>query len=276
MSFYRKNWLSKSLISIFYEYHILYHSIGILELSAILVQILASFHYYILISNKRIVNKINLLDKISYKLLSLFIFCTSFFLYLYIYFDCTIQSSELHITDEYENVTLLTKFIYRCESNTEYQNSLLKIIYEIFIFVFRDGISLIIMIVLNIMIYIKVSNNIKIKKTLHNNQVSTIQLDTSTLNGTLNKNLQEKLSKVEIKLTIMVFLCNLNLIFGRFPILIVFISKNIVDFSDDWYNFNTFANVCVYVSYLNRFFLFYAFNEKFKRIVWQYLKFYFT
>jgi hypothetical protein len=268
VAFYKQNWFSKSLISIIYKYHVLYHSVGIFELSSILVQILSSLYYYKLIFDIKTKNRINFLDKISYKIISIFIFFSSFLLYLYIYFDCVIRKAELHIMNEYNNVTLYIRFVYRCEPNKEYQNFILKRIYEICIFVFRDGISLIIITILNFMIYSKVSNNIKFKKTFQN-KVLSIQTDVSTTNETINKNFHVKISKVEMRLAIMIFFCNFNLIIGRFPILIVFISKNIVDFSDGWYNFNTFANLCVYVSYLNRFFLFYACNEKFKSIFWQ-------
>lgn len=166
---------------------------------------------------------------------------------------------------------------------------------EIFAFLVRDGFNLIILILLNILIFMRVKQGMN-KKILMLNKVNTTmqrqngqndhkspppgthieenahdEADQQQRRRTTNNSHKStrSISKTKYKLTIMVIMSSVNCTLGRLPIMIFFIIRNFSE-NDAVLYFRKLAVMCVYLSYDFNFLFLYFTNKKFKMLFNEY------
>ena len=264
--FLRSNWISRSLISQIYEFYFLEFLVSVLEMSIIILHIIATFDYYILIT--KLNDKSKFFQKLEPKLVTFVVFVFSSLCYLYLIFTKEIRLINLVEINE-KNESLNLRIIYQMNT-THFWDTNLKKILEIVVFFVRDGINLTILITLNILIYVRVLGVIKTKERIFNNmQNRTSKM--SSCNYSSNGDIQiqscysdQSLPKLERKVTIMVIAGCINHLIGRLPILISFLLKNYIVWDRFLIIFDSIAVTTVYISYMMNFFIFYLTNNRFK------------
>ena len=237
-------------ISQFYFKYFIVYAASVLEMSAILCQIISTYFCFRLISKKQTT------FHCSYVLISLFVIAISGLVYLYQLFEYQINEYELilNFVGYTKNMT-----IFKTEYGSFHFNVVMSII-EIAAFTLRDGLSSVVLIVLNILIFIKVRKNLKRKKRM--------VMEKSTVNNDLtdNTNSLTKVDRSQIRLTIMVLVSCANCLVGRTPILLFFILRNFLE-ELQLAKLLYFAISCIYFSYFISFFLYYITNKKFKYVL---------
>ena len=150
--------------------------------------------------------------------------------------------------------------IFKAEYGSFHFNVVMSII-EIAAFTLRDGLSSVVFIVLNILIFNKVKKNLNKKKRM--------VMEKSTVNDFAETgNSLTKVDRSQIRLTIMVLVSCANCLVGRTPILLFFILRNFLEESQ-LTKLLYFAISCIYFSYFISFFLYYITNKKFKYVLKQ-------
>ena len=262
INFNRQSFFSKTLFSQIYLNIFLYYISSALEMSAFFCHILSLLDFYLLISNSN--KKPKLYTKISYIQICLFVIVFSFVSYAYNIFIHTIISYSLVQIDPTNNKVLYSVQIYTWKDTPFYHSTLKKII-EISVNLLRDGLNLLFLIVLNILIYLRVHDSLNRKRKLQiikSNQVCSTDVTLSNIKVSNN------LNKTHEKLLIMILFGTLNYTFGRLPILVKFILSNI--FQNNYEILNSFATLCVYIAYVNTFFLYYYTNSRFSEVFKKY------
>ena len=244
----RSDWISKSFIANIYEFYILEFFVSTLEMSAIIMRLLSTFDFCISIN--RMNKRINFLSLISYKLVTIIVFCISVLSFIYLLFTRKIVPQKVFEIDK-NNRVINERTIYLL-LDSDFVESSFKKIYEQCIYLTRDGFYLIILIVMNILILILVNQSIKKKRYLTERS--------------------RKVSNTRNRSTLMILITNLNFIFGRAPILVVFIVKNNQKWNETLVLFCSLAVLFVYVSFMLNFFVFYFFNNRFKKLLNEKLK----
>ncbi len=246
-------------------------------MTAFILHILSTLDFYFLISNLN--KKFPRLSKINYKLATFVIFIFSSLAFLFQPFQEAIYIQHVIFTDSGE-IELYQGWIYLM-AETYFSRTTFKKIYELFWFSFRDGVLLLILILLNVLIYIQVMKSIKNKKKMLNksNLTNSVSMLKDEMNSIQTEN--ESLENVEsrkgyaksktkedravIKLTIMVVLGCINTIINRIPILLCFIIRNIIGWTGPVPTLNSVACLVVYITYSLYFFLYFYSNKRFRK-----------
>ena len=244
--FYKLSWFSRSQISLIYNEYLLNYMVSCLEMTAFILHILAIIDYYLLASNLN--QKFKIFYKFSYIKISISIIIITMICFIFLCFEYSIEQKfvvEVNRTNHVINDKII--YIYK---DTEFRKTVLFKIIELTVFSIRDGVLLIILIILNILIYFQVVKAIINKRNIlkSNNQIPI----------------------KSAKVTVMVIFGCLNNIMGRTPILIDFILINAIGWNDTIAIVNKFACLAVYISYFFKFFLFLFFNQRFKKIVFNF------
>lgn len=283
--FNRLSWSSKSYTCIFYINYLIYFTSSILELSCVLLHILSTISFYLIVLKN---DKNKMLCLISsrlryYKFNSAVIFIFSNLVFLYQYFSCFIKPITIIEVSLQTNQTIQKHVIYDCE-DSKFKQTNLKQIIEILMFLYRDGFNIIILMIINFLIYLKLRDWIKIKSIFVKNTLvltckeNVVESSGKTLQNQycskakIIKSNSNEMNQLNKKLIIMILLGGINLIFGRIPILISFILRNLLKW-DLWQRaniglalFNSIAVLFVFISYMNTFFLYYYCNKRFKKV----------
>ena len=150
-------------------------------------------------------------------------------------------------------------FIYQCFTNAFLFNLDFvisnKIYFDLITFSIRDGLLLLILIIFNIIIAIKVKLNLK-KKIAIVKENSTQQLSL------------KKMQRSQQRMSIMVLADSINSIFGRIPVLCVFVLRNL-----NLNPINSAFFLFTFLSYFLKFFIFLKFNKRFRIVALQKLPF---
>lgn len=251
------------------------YAASIFELSAIINRIISTFCCFIILRNK--INNIKILYVLSYyKVFNFFIFsisCLIFFYQLFIY---------KIFQEKYQN-SMITIYIV---DKSQFYYTKIRLVLELASFIFRDGINLAILILLNILILISFKKNLSKKKTFlmqtnsnkrigvqQNTYINKIVHSNDLTNNNRNDNLKlknvkqiKRFKKCENKQTIMVFITCICFLCGRMPILIFFILRNLNN-KNDYQNFIRIASLSIYLTNTINFFLYYYSNKRFKKIL---------
>lgn len=273
-----------------YEKYLITYGASVVEMTAFVCLVLATFNYYLLIDNL-LASQRFFFSRVSYIYVCVFIVIVSILLFFYQLFEYKIVCDNIPLSfwpfanissDSNNNQT-----IYMC--NIEYESfhySTFHSVIEILAFFIRDGLNLILLILLNLMIFVRVKKGMNKKKSiLNNNNNKTKRSESAGLatssdvksnetarragslidrNHSSNKRLRS-ISKTKYKLTIMVIMSSVNCALGRLPIMIFFIIRNFGENEAVLY-FRKIAVVFVYLSYDFNFFFLYFTNKKFKML----------
>lgn len=239
---------------------------SILELSAILNRNLSTICCLMIL--RKNIKKIRLLLVIDYyKIINLIIWFISSLIFVYQVFEYKIVNIN--------HPNGLDK-IYKIEKS-QFSNTTIKSVLELTAFIFRDGLNLTILIILNILIFICFKNDLSKKKAFlkTTNSNTKDELVSGQDIGTKQQskedkykinNVSNRIKKCETKQTFMVFVTCLCCIIGRLPILIFFILRNFKD-ENKYLILNKIAVMFIYLTYIFNFFLYYHSNKRFKKIL---------
>jgi hypothetical protein len=252
------------LLSKLYALYMLWILAGMLEMSALLAHLTSTADFYMIINNK--IGHFKWVHKISKFIKALIIFVISFLTFSYLIFCFSINGYEMELKNEFNET--ITDRIYSIEE-TEFKKSSTKTTIEIIAFVSRDGFINLALTCLNIAIFLNVKNSLNNKKKvlyMANTDMSVVETNCDFAKKSSNTS-DEKIKKANIKAVLMVILTCLNNIFGRTPILIVFILRNFYDLEIINNTVNKIACLCVYISYIMNFFIYYFSNSRFRKIL---------
>ena len=126
-----------------------------------------------------------------------------------------------------------------------------QIYFDLITFSIRDGLLVLILIILNVIIAIKVKSNLKKK--------IAIVRETTTL---------KKMQRSQQRMSIMVLADSVNSIVGRIPILCLFVLRNL-----NLNPINSAFFLGAFLSYFLKFFIFLKFNKRFRIVAYQKLPF---
>lgn len=268
-----KSDFSRSFISQFYLVYLLIFFASVLEMSAFLCHITSTFDFYLLIINQQKAYKA--IHKIPYPAKTFIIFAISFLLFTYQLFVFYVGSED--IVESASNQTIHSYKIYKL-SVYDFGGTKAKTGIEIFSFLLRDGFNLAVLIVMNILIFKKVNESMERKKSILNlarNRTMTdiSEMPTQNTNASTNTNIntEKNMKKTQIKTAVMVCMTCLNYVFGRLPILVVYIVRNFVQNDlTEW--MNKIAVLCVYLSYAFCFPLYYYSNKRFQSVFHRHIR----
>lgn len=244
----------------------MYFFVSVIEMTALILHFFSSLNYYTIIASVENENKISSairkISKISYIKISIIVFTFSFFVFIYEIFKYKIES-ETSILEQNR-----TKIIYLFNPTEFIDTNLCKLL-NLFCFLFRDGFILLLLIMCNIFIYKKAYNAFKKKSQL----VKRLKNVPSSDGKKTNNNKRSKIEKNALKLTLMMFFVNANFIIGRLPILVTFVfqtfypeMKKVID------RLFEITTLTVFLSYTSFFFLYYFFNKQFRKIFLNYFR----
>lgn len=259
--FCKSKWLSKYFATQLYYIYLLFYLASVLEMTALLTHVLATFDFYALISNIKIKCLSFLEKKIIFKLNVVGTFLLSCLMYSYQLFMFDMVSYQILEVDLNQTV-INQRIIYESKPNEFYNKSIFKKAIEMFVSIYRDGILLSVLIILNILIYFQVIKTLRNKKMLLNTNANNNQ---QILNSSSSTNRAS--AKAHNKMVLMVLIGSTNVFLGRIPILIDFILRNLIKNHD---MLNKLAVLAVYVSYSINFFLYYYTNLRFRNVFNQY------
>ena len=243
------------LISKIYDLYLVWFLAGVLEMFALNCHIISTLDFYMVITNRNICFPCLVQIPYVFKLLAMFVI--SFFLFAYLLFCYEINKYELFETNESNQTT--SRVIYSIDK-LYFEKTKLKSTIEIFAYLIRDGIMVLILIILNILIYLHVRKSLIKKK-----RMLLADRYTETTQSIKGSNIKKKLKNVNIKIIAMVILTTLNNVCGRVPMLIYFIVRNfstskLIDI------FCKIGVISIFVSYTLSFFIFYFCNNRFRQI----------
>lgn len=272
--------ISHSYVAHLYEKYLITYGASVVEMGAFVCLVLATLNYYLLIGSVMSAKRF-FLARVSYIYVTFVVVVVSIVLFLYQLFEYKIVCGDMVLVSA-DHSRNTTKWI--CDIEYEpFHYSTFHSINEIFAFFVRDGLNLIILVVLNVMLFVRVKKGIKKKKMmLHKaNTNSSLTSDSKVpaaenLNRTESRRRMRSISKTKYKLTVMVILSSVNCALGRLPIMIFFIIRNFEEENYALLYFRKLAVVCVYLSYDFNFFFLYFTNKKFKMLFNQHVMFFFT
>ena len=150
-------------------------------------------------------------------------------------------------------------------SSTKFEKSSTKKLIEIIAFAIRDGISLIVLIALNVLIYLKFKKTIAKKKKMLKPNFSFF-----TTNNKNDANVNNKMKRSKRKTAFMVLIVSICYTVGRIPIMISFIIRNLYDETNQMRIFKIASVISVILAYDSYFFIYYFTNKNFKKLFRQY------
>ncbi len=242
-----------SLLSKVYDVYALWTVAGVLEMSALLSHLMSTIDFLMIITNNG--DKFDWVHRISKYLKALCIFALSFASFVYLIFCFEINGYEIEVNNGSE-----TEWIYAIE-DTPFKTTSTKTTIEIVAYFSRDGLINLILLCLNMFIYFNVRQSLEKKRTF-------IQKTTSHhINAPNGGNKSHgKIKSANTKAILMVILTCLNNVFGRTPILIVFVLGNFYNSLILKTTVTKLACLAVYISYILNFFIYFLSNSRFRTI----------
>lgn len=264
VSYWKFTELSHSYAAHLYDLYLITYGASVVEMGAFVCLVMATLNYYLLIDSMLATQRC-FFARVSYISVALFVVVFSVFLFLYQLFEYTIICGNVIMAP---NVTK-----YMCDIEYEpFHYSTFHMINEIGAFFIRDGLNLIILIILNFMIFIRVKKGMNKKKSMLNKSSASLasnESGTKRIGSVINRNESDKrlrsISKTKYKLTVMVIMSSVNCALGRLPIMIFFIIRNFQE-NEALLYFRKIAVVFVYLSYDFNFVFLYLTNKKFKML----------
>lgn len=226
------------------------------ELSAIIVSILSTIEFYLLLINQH-KSKYNLLSRISYIINALLVLILSSLIFSYRLFETDILKFK------YNNVTFGNKSDLYYISNSKFSNSYLFRINNVASFLLLGGISGIVLLILNIVIFVKV------KQILHKKQI---------VQGATAINTQRKSSlnieNTKRSMILMVFVGSANTIIGNMPQLVFYIFEVFkIKMNNDFFKYSSLAaHTFLALSFTIKFILYYWTNNLFRNTFHDYFR----
>jgi hypothetical protein len=255
--------LDKSYFKCFYTIYSIAVLKSVLEMTGILCHIMSSIELVLLISNKA---RPKPFQKVPNLIIVLILYLISALIYSYKFFAVFIDAEPYGPL--FNNATNKSSFQYVGYkiSSTKFDKSFTKKLIEIIAFVIRDGISLIVLIALNFLIYFKFKKTIAKKK-----RILKLNISFFTTNNKNEANINNKLKRSKRKTAFMVMIVSICYTIGRMPIMISFIIRNLYDETNGMRIFRIASVISVILSYDSYFFIYYFTNNNFKKLFRQYL-----
>jgi hypothetical protein len=257
--------ISYSYMAQIYLIYFIKYGRSICEMVAFWANIMAGLSCYYFLNNRRSCIK---LKQHSWKLVSCVIFVLSSCLFSYKLFQWNIVSYE----DDSNKFTV---------QKSNFTNSKLNSFMEIFAMTMRDGLGVIFLLILNVLLLFKINQVMRTKihllkfNFLKSIRINKVHCDLNKMKTSFYRNnqLMSKIDRTKTKMTLAIFFSCLKCLLGRFPIFLYFIlltlfeKNNYIQNHYYWDFFYYTASLTIYLSYWFSFFLFYFFNNKFKKIV---------
>ena len=252
--------LDKSYFKCFYTIYLIVILKSVLEMTGILCHIMSSIELLLFISNKQ-----RPFQKVPNIVIGLVLFLISASIYSYKFFTLFIDSEPYGpLFNNATNKTSFQYFGYKI-SSTKFDKSFTKKLIEIIAFTIRDGISLIVLLGLNVLIYFKIKKTIAKKK-----KIFKLNFSFFTTNNRNETNISNKLKRSKRKTAFMVLIVSICYTIGRIPIMISFIIRNLYDETNQMRIFKIASVISVILSYDSYFFIYYFTNNNFKKLFRQY------
>jgi hypothetical protein len=260
--------LSETFIAQFYFVYFLVFLASIVQMSAFYLSIFSAYYCHLLLNEKS--SNFQIFGKnVSLKLVVLFVVSLSTILFAYQLFEFEIK--EIKKIDEISN----TSHSIWITISTDFNKSNLKYYLEILSMIARDGIGILVLIITNLLLYVKVRANINKKKMLikWKNGESECSTNTADLNQHPISNNLSKSSpdKTKNRITVMIISYCLNCLLGRLPVLVYFLTKKYLNETTSSVFFE-YCFVLINISYGLNFFIYYFGNVRFKQAFNQYFR----
>ena len=228
-----------------------------LENATMQCSIFSAYEFYILISNNRN-SKIAILTKVSYKIISFVIISTSMLLFTFRLFEFQMipENSNNNLTQSSSNITVDQKIIL---VSSDYSNSTWYKVMKLFGIINLNGVSIIVLMLINILIGKSVKESIYKKKYIQNNS---------------NNKTKNKEDEIQVSLRLMIYYGSIQNIFGRMPSLIFYIINSFV--KNLHHDFDYIIIVSIFFFYFSKFPMFFFTNKMFESVAIQYLKYVFS
>ncbi len=238
--------ISKTFSSCVYVIYFSIYLSSILEMSAFMCNIFSGLYFYFLVKN------IKLSFQINHRVTILVFVVLSSCVFSYQLLEFEIKYKVDNVTQEIAYHVKLTDFYY----------SQVCAIVEIVVNSFRDGLHLGILITINVMLIVHIKASMRHKMTI-------LPKPDSRSKNTLffidrQRSTTDTIKIKERRITNLIVINCSNSIFGRLPILVYFILRNLSNDTLLVDYFGGFAFFFVYTSYLAKFFLFYLINRNFR------------
>ena len=226
----------------------------VFEMNTTLMAILSSLCFYFVISNLENA-KFNFISKTSYKLIISVIFVLNILIFLYLLFESDIVE---YFDNDFKNQSTLfenrPKLFYL--KTSYFARTLYHQIFEILAFLIENIICVLVLIIINLLIFMRLrkfmKNKVNIKRNASNQAI-------------MNKNMDR--TKRSIRL--MIFAGNLTLIISRLPVTIDFIVKDILGYQTPKNSFYDYAHQLIFTfisfSFSIKFILYYSTNILFRK-----------
>lgn len=251
---------SRTYVSALYEKFFITYFASVLEISAFVSLVLATLHYYLLIKNVKWLRG-TVLMRASYKYVIACVFLFGMVLFLFQIFEYKIECQQqlviypsLNNNNSETSSNAHVEYVCDIEYDVFHYNPV-KMMLELLAFIIRDGINLLLLIILNVLIFLRAREGIRNKKLI---------LGYLTVKDGQKSKLLSVISRTKYKLTLMVILNSFNCMMGRLPIMVFFIVRNFNE-SEQVLFFRKLAVLFVYLSYAFNFFFFYFTNKKFHK-----------
>lgn len=159
-----------------YEKYIITYGASVVEMSAFVCLVLATLNYYLLIDNL-LASQRFFFSRVSYVYVVTFVVLVSVFLFLYQLFEYKIVCEDIPLSmwesamNNYDNNNnqnySVNQTKHMCDIEYEqFHYSKFHTIIEIVAFFIRDGLNLIILVMLNLMIFVRVKKGMNKKKSI--------------------------------------------------------------------------------------------------------------
>jgi hypothetical protein len=227
---------------------------NVFDMTSIQCCLASSVYLYLILINLE-KSRFNILARVSYRKICLILFIFSIITF-------TFRLFEYKIVEKYDNFTLSTnQTVYKLIGYESIKDSSMSIkllfkINRIGSFLIADGILVFLLLFMNILIFVKVKQQIRAKRYIQRNKPS--------------QKTRSSIRKANKSIIILVFVNSLNMIIGKFPLFIYYVLDTILD----PINFKFLINFLSYfvftvftISYDVNFILFYFINKTFRLIV---------
>lgn len=258
--------LHHSLFSCSFLVYFCIYASSICEMSALICNILSAFYCYLLISERTLHSqRSSFLIKFSHRIIISFVVVFSAALYSYQLFQFDIRQDS-----EHGGYTVTISDFYYSQLNVGL---------EIFANILRDGVNLVILLVINTMLILQIRSNVRrkssilprsVENTCHRRQTqvssTSLTVATPTSPPVIRPPSISMSFKVinEKKITKLIVINCFNSVLGRLPIMLYFVLRNLSNNSTLIEVVAASAFLFVYLSYLAKFFVFYVINKKFR------------
>ena len=179
--------------------------------------IYSSLYFYLMLINME-KSKYNLLSRVSYIKICFISFIMSSLLFLYRTLDHNIVATVTNSSIKINNSNINSKYVYQPVKTSFYANIFYHI-NRIASFFITDGVLVLILLIINLLIYIKIKKSMNMKKVFHNNKSSSSQ----------HEQTKSSIKTCENSIKLIVFVNSLNQIIGKLPMIVYHTADTILD-----------------------------------------------